>query len=120
MVYQMATNGIHRIEENSIDKNSIDNILPPETQKRFTPPTLEQVAEYCKDRKNNIDPEQFIDHYTTNGWMVGKNKMKDWKASVRTWERNSYSNKTNQKSNNKLKHKQYEQSDTDYSQYYDN
>ena len=120
MVYQMATNGIHSIDKNSIDKNSIDNILPLETSKRFIPPTIEQVIEYCKERKNNIDAEQFIDYYTTNGWKVGKNKMKDWKASIRTWERNGYSNNTPTKQNKTLKHKQYEQSDTDYSQFYDN
>ena len=58
--------------------------------KRFTPPTVEQVAEYCKERNNAVDPQKFIDHYTANGWKVGKNKMKDWKAAVRTWERNNY------------------------------
>ena len=65
---------------------------------RFTPPTLEEVKAYCLERKNNVDPERFIDYYTSNGWVVGKNKMKDWKAAVRTWERNGYSN--NSKSNN--------------------
>lgn len=59
--------------------------------KRFTPPMLEEVAAYCKERNNNIDPQHFIDYYTSNGWQVGKNKMKDWKAAVRTWERNGYS-----------------------------
>jgi hypothetical protein len=71
-----------------IDKDSIDN---KKNRKRFVPPTLEEVIDYCNERQNNIDPEQFIDYYTTNGWKVGKNKMKDWKASVRTWERNGYS-----------------------------
>ena len=64
--------------------------------KRFTPPTLEEVQAYCAERNNNIDPQHFIDYYTSNGWLVGKNKMKDWKAAVRTWERNGYSsNKSN-------------------------
>ena len=57
------------------------------TTKRFIPPTLEEVKAYCKERKNNVDPERFIDYYTSNGWQVGKNKMKDWKAAVRTWEK---------------------------------
>lgn len=52
----------------------------------FTPPTIEEVKEYCKERKNNVDAERFIDFYTMKGWFVGKNKMKDWKAAVRTWE----------------------------------
>lgn len=55
--------------------------------RRFTPPTLEEVSEYCKSRGNAVSPERFIDHYQANGWMRGKNKIKDWKACVRTWER---------------------------------
>lgn len=53
---------------------------------RFTPPTLEEVAAYCRERGNGIDPQQFIDHYTSNGWKVGNARMKDWRAAVRTWE----------------------------------
>jgi hypothetical protein len=53
---------------------------------RFIPPTYEQVAEYCLSRGNGINPQRFIDFYQSKGWMVGKNKMKDWKAAVRTWE----------------------------------
>lgn len=55
---------------------------------RFTPPTLEQVSQYCDERKNNVDPDKFINHYSANGWMRGKAKIKDWKACVRTWESN--------------------------------
>lgn len=62
------------------------------TAKRFTPPTVEEVRAYCIERGNNINAEHFIDYYTSNGWLVGKNKMKDWKAAIRTWERNGYSN----------------------------
>lgn len=57
-----------------------------ENRKRFIPPTLEQVTSYCSERKNNVDPQRFIDFYESKGWMVGKNKMKDWQAAVRTWE----------------------------------
>lgn len=53
----------------------------------FVKPTLEQIKEYCQERRNNVDPEVFFDFYESKGWMVGKNKMKDWKACVRTWER---------------------------------
>lgn len=59
-------------------------------QTRFIPPTLEQVQNYCNERNNNVDAERFIDHYTANGWKVGKTKMQDWKAAVRTWEKNSF------------------------------
>lgn len=55
--------------------------------KKFITPTIEDVKAYCVERKNNVDPERFIDYYTSNGWKVGKNPMKDWKAAVRTWER---------------------------------
>lgn len=60
------------------------------TQKRFTPPTMEEVLLYCLERKNHVNAQKFVDYYTSNGWRVGKNPMKDWKAAVRTWERNSW------------------------------
>lgn len=53
---------------------------------RFSPPTLEEVKTYCLGRKNSVNAERFINFYESKGWFVGKNKMKDWKASVRTWE----------------------------------
>ena len=68
--------------------------------KRFTPPTLEEVSTYCQERNNNIDPQHFIDYYTSNGWQVGKTKMKDWKAAIRTWEKNGYSNSKNKVAEN--------------------
>jgi hypothetical protein len=55
-------------------------------RKRFTPPTVVEVGEYCRQRKNDVDPQRFVDFYTAKGWKVGRNSMKDWKASVRTWE----------------------------------
>lgn len=58
---------------------------------RFTPPTVDEVATYCRERGNSVDPQRFVDYYTANGWRVGKNPMKDWKAAVRTWEKNGYS-----------------------------
>jgi len=54
---------------------------------RFTAPTIEQVQAYCIERQNNVNAEHFVDHYTANGWKVGKNAMKDWKAAIRTWEK---------------------------------
>lgn len=58
--------------------------------KRFVKPTLEQVAAYVAEIDAGIDPQAFIDHYESNGWKVGRNAMKDWKAAVRTWKRNGY------------------------------
>jgi hypothetical protein len=52
----------------------------------FVVPTIGEITSYCLERKNAVNPETWLNHYTSNGWMVGKNKMKDWKASVRTWE----------------------------------
>ena len=66
-------------------------------QKRFTPPTRDDVAWYCCERKNHVDPDRFIDYYTANGWKVGKNPMKDWKAAVRQWERSSLTEEQYQK-----------------------
>ena len=54
---------------------------------RFQRPTPAEVRAYCEERKNSIDPDAFISYYESNGWRVGKNPMKDWKAAVRNWER---------------------------------
>lgn len=80
------------IGKDSIDKHSIESISastesPPHKTKKFVKPTVEEVKAYCEERGNNIDPEHFVDYYESNGWMVGKNKMKDWHAAIRTWER---------------------------------
>lgn len=53
---------------------------------RFVPPTIEEVKEYCEVRNRNVDPDKWFNFYQAKGWYVGKNKMKDWKAAVRTWE----------------------------------
>lgn len=55
----------------------------------FTPPTLSEVQAYCKERNNNVNAETFVNFYQSKDWYVGKNKMKDWKAAVRTWENKS-------------------------------
>ena len=75
------------IDKNSIDKDSKEESARGEKAKRFYPPTIDEVKQYCEERKNNIDPMAFIDFYSSKGWMIGKNRMKDWKAAVRTWER---------------------------------
>ena len=56
---------------------------------------LEEVKQYCHDRNNQVNPEAFFDFYSSKGWMVGKNRMRDWKAAVRTWEKNERPRKTN-------------------------
>lgn len=76
--------GKDRVGEDSVGDEDINVLTKP--SKRFVPPTVDDVRDYCFDRGNNVDPQRFVDYYTSNGWMVGKNKMKDWKAAVRTWE----------------------------------
>ena len=65
--------------------------------KTFTPPTVEEVEAYCRERENGIDGQEFVDFYTTNGWVQGKQgkPIKDWKACVRTWERNGIAPRNN-------------------------
>ena len=77
-----------RIElgEGSIGESDEDINVPTKPTKRFVPPTVDEVRAYCKERGNGVDPQRFVDYYSSNGWMVGKSKMKDWKAAVRTWE----------------------------------
>jgi phage replisome organizer N-terminal domain protein len=69
-------------------------------RKRFEKPSISDIKQYCMERNNNVNAEQFYDHYESNGWKVGKNSMKDWKAAVRTWERSEY-RKPNFKKNSK-------------------
>ena len=57
-----------------------------ETIKRFTPPTLQEVESYCRERRNTVNAQRFIDFYESKGWKVGNQPMKDWRACVRTWE----------------------------------
>ena len=78
-------------DKDSLEEDSIEGVAvtgnPP--RKRFVPPTVDQVKEYCLERGNTVDPQRFVDYYQSNGWKVGKNPMKDWKAAVRTWEQNN-------------------------------
>lgn len=84
MVANRLPEGCHNISKEKINQ---DKLISSSDRKRFTAPTIEDVKAYCKERGNRVDPERFIDYYTSNGWKVGKNPMKDWKAAVRTWER---------------------------------
>lgn len=81
---------------NNIDSNSNSNIDTENKEhintNRFNPPSVEEVRAYCSERKNGVDAENFVDFYSSKGWMIGKNKMKDWKAAVRTWERSRKGN----------------------------
>ena len=71
------------------DKEKEKEINTTNNNTKFTKPSIEEVKNYCLERKNKVNPEQFIDFYESKNWFIGKNKMKDWKAAVRNWERNS-------------------------------
>jgi predicted phage replisome organizer len=75
-------------EYNTLSISACTRVAPPKAP-YFTPPTIEEIREYCVSRNNNVNPEQFYDFYESKGWMVGNARMKDWKAAVRTWERRS-------------------------------
>lgn len=69
----------------------------PPRASRFTPPTVDEVRAYCQERGNSVDPERFVDFYASKGWLVGKSKMKDWRAAVRSWERSDSQKKMTSK-----------------------
>ena len=103
-VTPMLQNGYGEIEkeiekELEIELDTKANKSPTKA-KRFVKPTLSEIEQYCIERNNNVNAEQFFDYYESNGWKVGKNSMKDWKAAVRTWERSEY-RKPNSKKNSK-------------------
>lgn len=85
--------GKDRLDKVSIDKDMctktevLDPPHPPKKKQipRFVPPTVEEVRQYCQDNDYSVDAQRFVDFYECKGWMVGKNKMKNWKAAVRTW-----------------------------------
>jgi hypothetical protein len=76
-------------DKNDKNDNKVINIcgVNPPKQPSFIPPTIEDVKVYCSERDNGVDAEKWHDFYVSKGWMVGKSKMKDWKAAVRTWEK---------------------------------
>lgn len=84
-----------------VDKGSPQNELKPNNRTKhknhtvvstFSKPSLEEVTAFCLERKNKIDPQYFLDYYETRGWRLkGGQPMKDWRAAVRTWERNNFS-----------------------------
>lgn len=74
--------------ENENENENENDIKRKIYKKKFQKPSVEEIREYCQERGNFIDPEQFFDFYEAKGWKIGKESMKDWKAAVRTWEKN--------------------------------
>lgn len=75
-----------KFKDNNTSNNNINYICSTQ-QQPFQKPTIKEIADYCAERKNKIDPAYFFDYYETKGWKVGKHKMTDWKACIRNWER---------------------------------
>ena len=82
-----ATRRKHLADTNN--KGLINDELMISNRAKFSPPTLEEITDYFSERRNMVDPNKFFDFYESKGWYVGKNKMKDWKAAVRNWEKSS-------------------------------
>ena len=78
----------NKTKEDILKENSLKGVKE-KTAARFTPPTTEEVTKYCQSRKNDVDPQRFVDFYASKGWKIGSSPMKDWKAAVRTWEQRS-------------------------------
>ena len=84
----------HQANTENENENENENIIEV---KKCIYPTIEQVKKYCFERNNSVDSETWFNFYSSKGWMIGKNKMKDWKAAVRTWEKNKPQNGREQK-----------------------
>lgn len=81
-----------------LDRKESETPISPKV-KRFKSPTVEEIKGYCEERGNSICPQNFFDYYESNGWKVGKNPMKDWKAAVRQWERREKEFSNNSRNN---------------------
>ncbi len=102
-----------RLGKGSLDKDidiyGDESPHQPIKTSKFISPTFEEIQAYCNERNNNVDSQKFFDFYQSKGWMIGKNKMKDWKAAVRTWEKgNNYQNQTKVDKSNRTNFEQRE------------
>tara|TARA_Y100001937_G_scaffold86331_1_gene116789 strand:- start:167 stop:811 length:645 start_codon:yes stop_codon:yes gene_type:complete len=85
-VYPENQDTENQTQYNTINNKVKNNKIIKEYSSRFKKPEISEIREYCTERNNNINAETFFNYYESKGWMIGKNKMKDWKASIRTWE----------------------------------
>lgn len=93
-VSQSGRNIRHKTKDKDVD---LKESKTKKVSSKFVKPSVDEVIAYCKERNNQVDASRFVDYYDANGWRIGKNPMKDWKAAVRTWERNSYGTNVNAK-----------------------
>lgn len=119
MVIDLKTIGFTK-EKPNVNENVNENVKM-EKRAHFVPPTLENVSVYCQENGYEINAQKFIDFYTSKGWMIGKNKMQDWKAAVRNWSRQE--RKESEKAANKSKpasqnrFNNFHQRDYDFTEY---
>ena len=83
----------HMVKHRINRENTIESKNAPAKKKPFKSPTVDEVKAYCLERKNSVDAEHFVDYYEARGWQLGKGPMRDWKATVRTWEKREKSDR---------------------------
>ena len=87
-VYKLDTKCIHDVSiMDTQDRLGKDRLVKDKERGRFTPPTRDEILTFCTENKIVIDIDRFFDYYTSNGWMVGRSRMKSWQAAVRNWQR---------------------------------
>lgn len=86
---QSVTKGEPNVNVNVNANGNVKDKKENTKERKFSKPSIEEVRSYCQERNNGVDPDRWFNYYTANGWKVGKNPMKDWKACVRTWEKNN-------------------------------
>lgn len=98
-----------RLGKDRLGKDNKDYVT---TANKFIKPTIEEIEQYCRERKNSIDAKHFYDYYESKGWVVGKAKMKDWRAAIRNWEVNDKKARKTETSNPFIKLLMEEQNGT--------
>ena len=78
--------GYNNYKDKDKDKDKDKERESEGKQSKLTRPSLKEITDYCLERKNNVNPKTWLNHYQAKGWMIGKSPMKDWKAAIRTWE----------------------------------
>ncbi len=81
-------------DEEDNDKDNEEDIKKKKIKKKFQKPAVAEIEKYCLEKKYKVDAQYFYDYYESNGWKVGKNAMKDWQATIRTWQRRNKSNQS--------------------------
>ena len=101
---QCIQNGYNLDTQVSIGKDSIELVKSKSNKDivRFVKPNLDEIRIYIEEDNLNVDANTFFDYYESNGWVVGKNKMKDWKATLRNWSRKNIQNKPKTSSGSRM------------------